>query len=272
MSFVNVTAQLLACGAEGDARYLRFGAAEIAAAARPFQFVLVRVPDEGFVLRRPLSVCDAREGEIDLLVKPVGAGSARLCALAPGDACEISGPFGRAPALPAEDPLFVAGGIGVAGVFFAVAEAARRGARPRLLFGARTAGQLYAADRLQSLGAELTLVTDDGSRGLKGTAAEHLPSSPPAAVVACGPRAIYRALRERIHTVSVYEKVLDNDDEYTSPKLFILMEEHMACGVGACRSCVVPAREPAGSYIAVCREGPLVDAAVLDWDRMEEKP
>jgi dihydroorotate dehydrogenase electron transfer subunit len=53
-------------------------------------------------------------------------------------------------------------------------------------------------------------------------------------------------------------------------RLFVLMEERMACGVGACRSCAVPTRKPEGSYLAACRDGPFLDASTIDWGRLEE--
>jgi len=253
MDYYNELAAVVAAEAEGDARWLTLRAPRVAAAVRPFQFVLVRVPGGGFTLPRPLSVtaADAAAGELSLLVKPVGKGSAALCALAPGAEVGLVGPLGRAVA-PPPDALFVAGGIGVAGVFFAVAEACRRGERPRVLFGARSASQLFAAARLEALGADVTLVTDDGSRGEAGLVSDRLPEAPPA-VVACGPRPMYRALRERLGD---------------AVPLFVLMEEHMACGVGACRSCAAPAAGRPGFYFAICQEGPLVDAAAVDWQRM----
>jgi dihydroorotate dehydrogenase electron transfer subunit len=273
MTHAREIATVVANDADGDARLLRLRAPVIAAAARPFQFVLARVPAAGFILRRPLSIFDARGDEIELLVRPAGEGTTRLCLLAPGEGCDLTGPFGREFKAP-EDAVFVAGGIGIAGLFFAVAEAAREGYEVELACGARTAAQLYAADRIAALEAEAVFVTEDGSRGLKGLVSEHVPGLPSAeakllsrameedlpryakVVVACGPRAMYLALR----------KALGDDARW-----YALMEERMACGVGACRSCAVPAREPPGSYVAICKEGPLVEASAVDWTRLGEE-
>jgi dihydroorotate dehydrogenase electron transfer subunit len=271
MAYIREIATVLANDADGDARLLRLDAPGVAAAARPFQFVLVKIPGGGFILRRPLSVFDAREDEIALLVRPVGEGTARICCLVPGENLDLTGPFGREFDVPA-DALFVAGGIGVAGVFFALAETARSGRKAELFYGAKTAAQLYARSRLEELGVETTFVTEDGSSGSKGLATECLPGVPsvkeklisaaldeklppyPKTVIACGPRPMYVVLH----------KILGED-----ARLYVLMEERMACGVGACRSCAVPAREPKGSYIAACEEGPLIDASSVDWNRLE---
>jgi len=272
MTYFRENARVLANDADGDGRLLRLRAPGVAAAARPFQFVLAKVPGESHLLRRPLSVFDARDEEVELLIRPVGNGTARLGGLASGEYCDLTGPFGR-EASPVKGTLFVAGGIGIAGLFFALAEEAWAGRSPELYFGARTAGQLYAKSRIEELGIDATFVTEDGSYGLTGTVVEHLPDVPtakeklmsealnerllpyPHPVVACGPPAMYVALY----------RALGED-----ARLSVMMEERMACGVGACRSCAVPVREPEGSYVAACSEGPLLDASLIDWNRFGE--
>jgi dihydroorotate dehydrogenase electron transfer subunit len=260
MTHLREIATVLSNDADGDARLLRLKAPAIAAAARPFQFVLVKVPGEGFLLRRPFSVFDATGDEVALLVRPVGEGTANICRLAPGETCDLTGPFGRAFDVP-DNALFVAGGIGIAGVFFAIATAARSGRKAELIYGVRDATQLYVKSFIEELNVEATVVTEDGSSGRKGLATDFVPAPPSGEtgngrlVIACGPRPMYAALR----------RVLG-----AGARWYALMEERMGCGVGACRSCVVPVREPAGSYAAVCKDGPLVDAASVDWGRLGE--
>jgi len=252
MTFYDEATLVIDCRPEGDAFLLTLRAERLAEAAKPFQFVMVSVPGEGFILRRPFSVFDARPGELDLLVRPVGEGTRRLCAVTESVRVVVSGPFGR-EFKPPDDALYVAGGVGFAGVYFAVAEAGRRGLRPRLILGGRTGANLYDTSTLATLGVDVTLVTDDGSRGLRGLVGGHLPSPLPSAVIACGPRGIYVDLVGRIEATT---------------KLYVLMEERMACGAGVCRSCAVPVNEPPGRYAAVCEHGPLFEAAALDWERM----
>ena len=85
MTHVREIATVIANDADCDACLLRLKAPAIAAAARPFQFVLVKVPGAGFLLRRPVSLFDAGGDEVALLVRPAGEGTARLCRLAPGE-------------------------------------------------------------------------------------------------------------------------------------------------------------------------------------------
>jgi dihydroorotate dehydrogenase electron transfer subunit len=270
MTHLREIATVLANQAEGDCRLLLIRAPEIAAAARPFQFVLVKVPGEGTILRRPFSIFDAGRESLELLIRPVGEGTARICSLSPGESCDLTGPFGRAFEAD-EDTLFVAGGIGVAGLTFGLTAAARAGLGPGLIFGAKTSSQLYVRSRLERMGIDINFVTEDGTAGNAGRVTDYLPNLPseqdrllsealgerllPYAhdVIACGPRPMYHALHRAL-----------GDDA----RLYVLMEERMACGVGACRSCAVPSRTPGRPYVAACREGPLLEAAGIDWDRL----
>ena len=47
----------------------------------------------------------------------------------------------------------------------------------------------------------------------------------------------------------------------------VSLENHMACGFGACFSCVAPIRQDDGStdLRRVCVEGPVFPAACVDW-------
>jgi len=40
------------------------------------------------------------------------------------------------------------------------------------------------------------------------------------------------------------------------------MEEHMACGIGACLGCVVKTRD---GYTRICKEGPVFEAKEIVW-------
>lgn len=255
MAYLHETATVVAVEPEGEARLVRLASPALAAAVRPFQFLLLRVPGEGFTLGRPFSAFDAREGEVEVLIRPVGEGSARLAAVVPGEALVLRGPLGQSFS-PPPGARYVAGGVGAAGLFFAVAEEVRAGRRPELYFGARTPAELYGRARLEALGVEATYVTEDGSRGERGLVSAHLPAAGARPVVACGPRAMYRALERQLGGRA---------------PLYVVMEERMACGVGACRGCAVPVREPEGGYLAVCREGPVIEASRLDWRRLAEE-
>ena len=80
---------------------------------------------------------------------------------------------------------------------------------------------------------------------------------PAARIQACGPGPMIDALRAAARDEDVLE---------------LSLEEHMACGVGVCRSCVVPVREGDGwRYARVCREGPVFEADRLYAGPLDEE-
>jgi dihydroorotate dehydrogenase electron transfer subunit len=102
------------------------------------------------------------------------------------------------------------------------------------------------------------LATDDGSAGHHGFVTDLLArrlerEERPAKVVGCGPPAMLAAVTR---LVGRYHIPCD-----------VSLENHMACGFGACFSCVAPIREPDGTseLRRVCVEGPVFAAEAVDW-------
>lgn len=232
--------------------------------AAPGQFVSVRVsPTIAPLLRRPYSIMDIGEGEIELLVKVVGQGSSLLAGASTGTVMEIAGPLGT-EAFP--DPgggpaVFVAGGTGLAPMIFA----ARTWRRSRLLGRADLVSGAACADELLTLLCETDFTavhgaTIDGSCGFAGDAVELLESLidggtiPGGVLYSCGPAGMVRALQRR--AAAAFSR------HWTS------LEAVMACGVGACRGCTVPVA--GGGLKAVCSDGTVFDAAGIDWEAWEE--
>ena len=221
----------------------------------PGQFVSVAAPPE-LTLRRPFSVAGARgPGIIELLVEVRGRATRALAESPEGSHLDVFGPLGTGFGYPPRGgtAVLVAGGIGVAGLRM-LAEKLAREARPALiLVGARSRGRLLT-DLLpssQKQGARLEVATDDGSEGFHGpvtglleTRLDGLDDS--TRVYCCGPKAM---IRETARLAAGHGLACE-----------ALLEEVMACGVGACRGCVVETRE---GYRAVCSDGPVFDAADL---------
>ena len=144
----------------------------IAAAARPGQFVNVRIPGGAFgrrvfaderawrgasprprpvLLRRPFSVYRAyasagggRPDAVDLLIRVVGESTRRLAATEPGDELQVLGPLGKPFELPPQGApaVLVAGGCGWASLGMLAAELRRRGHPTYAFIGAQTTEQL----------------------------------------------------------------------------------------------------------------------------------
>ncbi len=99
----------------GDYFLLKIAAPRIAAAAKPGNFVMVRVsPSSDPLLRRPLGILESRLPYIWLYYKVLGHGTRMLSQLGPGDGLDILGPLGNVfPELPGKRVLLIAGGRGI---------------------------------------------------------------------------------------------------------------------------------------------------------------
>ncbi|MCD4690097.1 dihydroorotate dehydrogenase electron transfer subunit [bacterium] len=221
----------------------------------PGQFVHVDTGPER-ALRRPFSIAGVgASGEVELLIELRGAGTRALQELPVGVSITMLGPLGHGFTLPegGRAAVVVAGGIGVAGVRYLTHRLVDAGTPLTVLVGARTA-ELLLHDTLPRVGEDrmrVVLATDDGSTGIHGTVCELLESevstlAPDTVVYCCGPR-----------------PMLDGAAAVALANSFdceLSLEEMMACGVGACRGCVVATVD---GYRTVCKDGPVFDASVL---------
>jgi dihydroorotate dehydrogenase electron transfer subunit len=272
-----------------DTFRLRLGDATMARAIRPGQFVMVRPGPEGAsdpLLGRPLAlydvVCDpaGAPAAFDVVYIVVGRGTAALAQRRPGERLAVWGPLGNGFGPPPEGPVvFVAGGIGQtpflalsrwwlgrcgAGADSASGTAAllpRPGSSAvsiSLLYGVRTAALFAGVDDFKRAGIEVDLATDDGTAGHHGFVTDLLVDrlergDRPAKVVGCGPTVMLAALSRLIKPYGI--------------PCDVSLENQMACGFGACFSCVVPIRQADGltDLRRVCVEGPVVPADLVDW-------
>jgi len=265
-----------------DHHRLVLSSREIASAAQPGQFLHVwpHAPEDvirppfGALLRRPFSISRVSPpDEVELLLRVRGIGGKLVAAKQAGEMLDVIGPLGNGFHI--RDGLrlgvVVAGGTGLAPAPFLIERLAERGARVIVLAGAAADQKVpFAVDRaragrasipaLAALGAEVTFVSEEVEGLLVTNVLEprlgELPVEGGAEVFGIGPRAMLK----RLAAVTGAHF-----------RLQVSLEERMACGVGACRSCVIPVRqgEDGFAYRTVCRDGPVFLAAEIDWGRLE---
>jgi len=101
---------------------LTLDAGEIAAAARPGQFLMLgvgRATDP--LLRRPLGIMDVSPPLVEVFFQVVGKGTALLAACRPQDRVPVLGPLGKAfPPVSGRRILAIAGGRGIAPLVYAL--------------------------------------------------------------------------------------------------------------------------------------------------------
>lgn len=215
--------------------------------------------EEGRILRRPYSVFDVREGAVSILVKKVGSGSAWLSVRRVGEELDILGPLGRGFSLPpAVRTVLVAGGAGIAALRLLARRQSMRGEEPMLLWGLERRGEYAELTEVIGAAHELRVATMDGSQGYGGSVKELLQATDLEGVeymAACGPRAML---------LDIVSSTLDRE----WGGFQVSMEERMACGIGACRGCAVPATTVKSGYLMACRDGPVFDREEIDWKRI----
>ncbi len=226
---------------------------------RPGQFAMIAAAErwgggegERPYLARAFSYARRLVGESQFLLEDVGPGTARLCELADGDGLWALGPLGNGfrPPAPRRRALLVGGGVGIAPLaILQDALAAEADAEVSVLLGFRDAARAAGAALLQ----DAQVATDDGSVGHHGLLTDllraELQRDARAEVYACGPAPMLEAVRALCAEADVPAQ--------------LALEAGMACGFGACYGCVVPKR--GGGYLRVCVDGPVIDAAELEY-------
>jgi dihydroorotate dehydrogenase electron transfer subunit len=217
-------------------------APKVARRAAPGQFVMVTVPEEGYLLRRPVSLFAVHADRVSLLIEARGGGSDRLTRLDVGDGVDVAGPLGSAfPTEGVTNALLVGGGIGCAPLQYLADDLAAVGAQVTAAFGfrdfraARAAGA-FSIDRLW-------VATEDASVGRAGTVLHLLAAldvAPGTTVYACGPTPMIAAVQRWTFAEGL--------------RGYVSLEAHMACGTGSCHGCVV---DTARGKLRVCSEGPV---------------
>ena len=228
----------------------------LAREAGPGQFLGIYPKDKSTLLPRPISICEINEqiGALRLVYRVAGAGTREFCGYEAGDSVSVLGVLGNG--FPLEQgtgkKVFLMGGrIGVPPIL----ELAKRlEGDKQIILGYRDQ-KLFLKDDLKQNG-RVYVATEDGTVGTRGNVMDAIRENGLEAEVifACGPMPMLRAIKA-----------------YAAKKgipAYISLEEHMACGVGACLGCVVKTKEIDGhSHVhnaRICTEGPVFEAAEVE--------
>jgi dihydroorotate dehydrogenase electron transfer subunit len=235
----------------------------VAKKAKPGNFVHIKVGSDDYpLLRRAFSIHGVRQDNqrFDILFKVVGKGTEILSKATPGDTLDILGPIGNSFSLPRAEKniMLVAGGMGIAPLWFLFTQLIKRVKRDKLTFfiGAKNKKELLYVEKLKMRGVRLVVTTDDGSLGRKGLVTDIFleeirrrdVNHQNLAIYSCGPQMMLERMSDMAKRFDLFCQ--------------ISLETHMPCGVGACWGCVVKLKD--GSYKRVCVDGPVFDARKVD--------
>lgn len=233
-----------------DVYSLLLDAGEMAETAKPGQFVNISCGDR-YLLRRPISICDAEGTTLRVVFQAKGEGTNWLATQKAGAELDVLGPLGHGYDYPETGKvLVVGGGIGVPPMLYA-AKTAPNGAVAAVGYRDKSAAILL--EDFAGANIPIKIASDNGSIGHHGfvdaLVKEYLAEDKDiSAVFSCGPRPMLK---------NVYLAA----KEYGVP-CFVSMEERMGCGIGACLVC---ACSVGGHYKHVCKDGPVFAAEEVDW-------
>lgn len=229
--------------------------------AVPGQFLCVYPKDKSTLLPRPISICEVREdkGAFRIVYRVAGRGTAEFARYAKGDDIAILGALGNG--FPVEGAagrkvFLMGGGIGVPPMLQLAKALNGVTAREniQIILGYRD-GNLFLREDLERYG-RVFVATEDGSVGTRGNVMDAVRDNGLRAemIYACGPMPMLRAVKGYAEEKDV--------------PAHISLEEHMACGVGACLGCVVKTRQVDGhSHVhnaRICTDGPVFEAREVD--------
>jgi dihydroorotate dehydrogenase electron transfer subunit len=234
---------------------IRLKCPEIAREAKPGQFVMVRCGQD-CTLPRPFSIHQVDREDIALYfaVLEGGKGTDWLSRRENGDTVELLGPLGNGFTVHRNSRklLLVAGGMGVASLYFLAEEYYRKGYAVKMMYGTAIENP-YPIDHL-SVGVETIIATENGKVGYKGMITELVPEHVEWAdqIFACGPLPMYRAIAQM--------------PELKNKPVQVSLEMRMGCGMGTCYACTIRTRQ---GLRQVCKDGPVFNLNDIIWEEIK---
>ena len=157
--------------------YMDIEAPDLATAALPGQFLIIKTDDKGE--RIPLTICDydRKKGTVTIVFQVLGESTRKMGEFEKGEYfADVVGPLGQPSELIHTDIeelkkkkyLFVAGGVGTAPVYPQVKWMKENGIDTDVVIGTRSKDTLIFEDEMKAVSGNLYICTDDGTYGRKG--------------------------------------------------------------------------------------------------------
>lgn len=229
----------------------------------PGQFFNLTTTKTGYpLLRRPISVSKVDDNYIEFTIKVLGTGTQALKDFEVGDAIELMGPLGNGFDLAFleskvnKDVLMIGGGIGVAPIKGLMEYVVSKGHTVDAILGFRDVPYLEEPFEFQC--NSCTIVSEHISKFRTGYVTEPFVEAITGKnydmIFACGPEVMLKALAQQANLKGI--------------PIQLLMEEKMACGIGACLVCTCKQKDGEFGYkhVRMCKDGPMFYGSEVIFD------
>ena len=246
----------------GRVTEMTLDAPEIAAKAKPGNFVILRVAEDGERFPLTIADADAEKGTITIVYLVLGKSTAILDSLGEGDAVlDLCGPLGRATDIHKVGTVVcVGGGTGIAAMHHIAKGHAQAGNKVVSIIGARSADLLLFEEELSKVCDEMLVSTNDGSRGRQGLVTDLLEDvlqeegAGVAEVLAVGPVPMMAAVSQVAGRFAV--------------PCMVSLNSIMLDGIGMCGACRV---NVGGETRFACVDGPEFDGGLVDFRELSQR-
>ena len=212
------------------------------------QFYMLKLNGQT-LLPRPISICEKNGDTITFLYAVVGTGTKEYRNLKENDEINLTGPLGNGFDLNKDygKVALVAGGIGTAPMLELAKKLRAKNKEQRIDLYAGFRDDIYLIDDFEEYINEIKVSTNTGKHGHKGFVTEILKVEEYDTVLCCGPEVMMKKVIEMCKEKNV--------------KVYVSMEKHMACGVGACLVCTCKTKD---GHKRTCKDGPVFDGYYVE--------
>ncbi len=217
---------------------------------RPGNFFQVRTADTfDPYLSRPISVAGYKKSSLLMIIRRVGRGTGLLHEKNVGDRLSILGPMGKGVVTGKKRTLLIAGGIGIAPLYYLAHDLVSKRIEFSLIYGVRNRGDHILISELKRICPSIFLVCEHGMKK-KMTALDMLKKMTLVKydiIYACGPRAMFIELQKMELNLPIY----------------VFYEDFLGCGCGICIGCAIKINR---EYRRICTDGPVFNLREISFD------
>ncbi len=231
-------------------------APDVARAAKPGQFIILRIDEGGERIPLTIADYDTEKGTITIIFQEMGKTTKQLGSMEAGDVLQdFVGPLGHPSEIDKVGTVvLVGGGVGIAPIYPQISAYREAGNKVICIIGARNEDLLILEEQIVAESDEVLIATDDGSKGHHGFVTDLVKQLLDGEekidrIVAIGPPIMMRAVAGVTEPYDV--------------ETIVSLNPIMIDGTGMCGGCRVSV---AGQTKFACVDGPEFNARDVDFN------